>query len=146
MLRYEIGVLIDRWENILPPIQRGPVEETIEIDVDDGTGLGTLRNTCSNLFDDDRFSPTLTRRRVRTGLISSRPSIFDTGFTSPKTDIKNYTKLPKLPELTSEGSHSTPPMDQKSLDGIRPLATRGLVSESPYREGSTSPFGSFAAP
>jgi hypothetical protein len=48
MLRYEIGVLVDRWENILPPIQRGPVEETIEIDVDDGTGPGTLRNTCSN--------------------------------------------------------------------------------------------------
>ncbi|RKK33961.1 hypothetical protein BFJ69_g18721, partial [Fusarium oxysporum] len=29
MLRYQIGVLVNRWENVLPPIQRGPVEETI---------------------------------------------------------------------------------------------------------------------
>ncbi|KAH7175151.1 fatty acid desaturase [Fusarium flagelliforme] len=92
ILRYQIGVLVDRWDNILPPIHRGPVEETVEIDVDDGTGPGTLRNTCSNLFDGDRSSPTLTRRRVRTGLISS--------------------------QLTSEGTHSTLPMDQNNLDGI----------------------------
>lgn len=118
MLRYQIGVLVDRWENILPLIQRRPVEETIEIDVDDGTSPGTLRNTCSNLFDGDRSSPTLTRRRVRTGLISSGSSIFDTGYTSRMTDVKNDTKLPRLPELTSEGSHSTLPMDQNNLDGI----------------------------
>ncbi|KAH7261674.1 fatty acid desaturase [Fusarium tricinctum] len=129
MLRYQIGVLVNRWDNVLPPIQRGPVGETIEIDVDDGTDSDTLSSVCSDVFDADRLGPNLTRRRVRTGSISSRSSVSDTGSSSPeKTDVKNDTKQPELPELTSESIDSTPPMDQEKLDEIA-VSFRNLITK-----------------
>ncbi|KAH6968052.1 fatty acid desaturase [Fusarium avenaceum] len=129
MLRYQIGVLVNKWDNVLPPIQRGPVGESIEIDVDDGTDSDTLSSASSNTFDEERLNPNLTRRRVRNGSISSRSSFSDTGSTSPeKTDIKNDKNLAKLPELTSESINSTPPMDQEKLDAIA-ISFRNLIAK-----------------
>ncbi|KIL85171.1 fatty acid desaturase [Fusarium avenaceum] len=129
MLRYQIGVLVNRWDNVLPPIQRGPVGEIIEIDVDDGTDSDTLSSACSNTFDEDRLNPNLTRRRVRNGSISSRSSVSDTGSTSlEKTGIKNDKNLAELPELTLESIDSNPPMDQEKLDEIA-VSFRNLIAK-----------------
>lgn len=129
MLRYQIGVLANRWDNALPPIQRGPVGETIEIDIDDGTDSDTLSSTTSDIFDEDRLKPNLTRRRVRNGSISSRSSVSDTGSTAPeRTDIKNDKNLAKHPELTSQSIDSNPPMEQEKLDEIA-VSFRNLIAK-----------------
>ncbi|KAL5315484.1 hypothetical protein ACEPPN_016352 [Leptodophora sp. 'Broadleaf-Isolate-01'] len=121
MLRYQIGVLAKRWENVLPPLQRGPnqpVEETIEIEIDDGSETESLSSSTnlSDIFDTDHLSPGLTRRRTRTGSVSSRSSVSDMETSTPeKIDLQIDDKLP---EITSETTDSTAPMDQEKLDEI----------------------------
>ncbi|KAH9208419.1 fatty acid desaturase-domain-containing protein [Leptodontidium sp. 2 PMI_412] len=121
MLRYQIGVLAKRWENVLPPLQRGPnqpVEETIEIEIDDGSETESLSSSTnlSDIFDTDHLSPGLTRRRTRTGSVSSRSSVSDMETSTPeKIDLQIDDKLP---EITSETTDSTTPMDQEKLDEI----------------------------
>ncbi|KAG4441690.1 hypothetical protein IFR05_002824 [Cadophora sp. M221] len=121
MLRYQIGVLAKRWENVLPPLQRGPnqpVEETIEIEIDDGSETESLSSSTnlSDIFDTDHLAPGLTRRRIRTGSISSRSSVSDMETSAPeKIDILIDNDLP---EISSETSDSTAPMDQEKLDEI----------------------------
>ncbi|KAH7323654.1 fatty acid desaturase-domain-containing protein [Rhexocercosporidium sp. MPI-PUGE-AT-0058] len=121
MLRYQIGVLAKRWENVLPPLQRGPnqpVEETIEIEIDDGSETESLSSSTnlSEIFDNDHLRPGLTQRRTRTGSVSSRSSVSDMESSAPeKIDVQVDNKLP---ELTSESTESTAPMDQEKLDEI----------------------------
>ncbi|KAK0117635.1 hypothetical protein ONS95_011967 [Cadophora gregata] len=121
MLRYQIGVLVNRWENVLPPLQRGygeETKETVEIEIDDSSETESLSSSAnlSDIFDDDLVSPALTRRRTRNGSISSRSSVSDAESTAPpKTEIQRDTKLP---EPTSEPTESAPPMDQEKLDAI----------------------------
>lgn len=123
MLRYQIGVLANRWENVLPPLQRGYGEETqenVEIEIDDGSETESLSSSAnlSDIFDDDLLSPALTRRRTRNGSISSRSSVSDVESPSPPKTKTKVQKDIKLPELTSESTDSAPPMDQEKLDDI----------------------------
>ena len=114
MLRYQIGVLANRWENVLPPLQRGYGEETqenVEIEIDDGSETESLSSSAnlSDIFDDDLLSPALTRRRTRNGSISSRSSVSDVESPSPPKTKTKVQKDIKLPELTSESTDSAPP-------------------------------------
>lgn len=123
MLRYQIGVLANRWENVLPPLQRGygeETQETVEIEIDDGSETESLSSSAnlSDIFDDDLLSPALTHRRTRNGSISSRSSVSDVESTSPPKTKTKVQKDIKLPELTSESTESAPPMDQEKLDDI----------------------------
>ncbi|KAH7380932.1 fatty acid desaturase-domain-containing protein [Cadophora sp. MPI-SDFR-AT-0126] len=131
MLRYQIGVLANRWENVLPPLQRGygeETQETVEIEIDDGSETESLSSSAnlSDIFDDDLLSPELTRRRARNGSISSRSSVSDVETSPPpKTKIQ---KDIKLPELTSEPTESASPMDQEKLDDIA-KSFRNLIAK-----------------
>ncbi|CZT07859.1 related to delta 8-sphingolipid desaturase [Rhynchosporium agropyri] len=126
MLRYQIGVLANRWENVLPPLQRGSAEETIiersiEIEVDDGSETESLSSSSnlSDIFDSDHLTPGLTRRKTRTGSVSSRSSISDAeASSSEKLDLQSESKLPVPSVRTPDSSDPVEPMDQETQDAI----------------------------